>query len=67
MMKPLLVSDDLDRHKFVGFVIETFEGLSEGAFAQEFLDFIPIAEMIVKDNLIVATVVIVAIVVLQGR
>jgi hypothetical protein len=60
MMKPLLVPDYLDGHELIGLVVEAFECLPEGSLAQKLLDFVPIAQVVIQDDLVIPSVVIVA-------
>ena len=42
----MLVSDYFDGDYFVGFVVYAFEGLAEGAFAEEVENFVAVGEMV---------------------
>lgn len=62
MMESLLIPDDLYSDMFVGFVVEALDGLPETSLAQKLLNLIPVAQMVFHDNLVVTTVIIVAVV-----
>ena len=61
----LLVFHDFDCHVDFLFVVEALESSAEGAFAEERLYFKSVADMVVRDYLVVALLVIVAVVVLH--
>ena len=67
VVKALLVADNLHCNELIGLVVIALQGLSERAFAQEFLDLISVAEVVVKDHLVVAAIIIIPIVMLEGR
>lgn len=48
MMKSLLIANYLDRHKLICFVIERTYDLSEASLADDFENFITIADVIVN-------------------
>ena len=66
MMKALLVADNLHCNELIGLVVIALNSLSERALPQEFLDLISIADVVVKDNLVVPAIIIIPIVMLKG-
>jgi hypothetical protein len=63
VMEPLLVADNLDGDKFTGCVVTTLEHLTKRAFAERADDFIAVRQMIVVDDEVVTSVVIVPMIV----
>lgn len=63
MVEPLLIPDDLDRHKLIGLVVVALEGLPEAALANRLEDLVAVTQVILHDYLIVASVVVEALVV----
>ena len=63
LMEPLLVTDDLDGHGLARAVITAVKHLAERAFAEGIDNLISVREMIVCDDLVVAAIVIVPVVV----
>lgn len=60
MVETLLVANNLDRHHFTSFVVSTLKNLAERPLAQNVNHFVAIEDMIVGDEEIVATFVVVA-------
>jgi hypothetical protein len=60
MLKSFLVSDQLYCHILLSFVIEAFDGLTETSLAQEFNDFESVSYLILKYNLVVTSLIVVA-------
>lgn len=58
MLEPLLVPDQLNCHQFFCFVIETFQGLAEAAFTEEFNYLKSESYVILHDNLIVTSLIV---------
>lgn len=58
-MKAFLVADDLDSDGFTSAVIATVEHLTKGALAQGVYDLIAISQVVVIDDQIVASLVVV--------
>ena len=58
-MESFLVPDDLDGHRFSGTMITAVKHLSERTFAKSVYDLITVCEVIMIDDQIVTTVVIV--------
>lgn len=63
VLELLFVSDDLHSDDFTCLVVETFDGLAEGAFAEEIEDFKSESEMVTKDDCVIALFVIIPIVI----
>ena len=60
VLESFLVSNQLNSYMLFCFVVEAFDGLSERTFAQEFLNFETISDMVSKDYFIVASFIIIA-------
>lgn len=60
ILELLLVSDDFDCDHFLSFMVHALDGLSETSLAQKFEYFVPISKMILKNNLIIALVIVVS-------
>jgi len=60
MLKSFLISDQLYCHILLSFVIEAFDGLTETSLAQELNDFESVSYMILKYNLVVASLIVIA-------
>ena len=59
MLKSLLVSDQLDRHILLSFVVETFNGLAKATLAKEFNNFEPVCYVVFKHNFVVASLIVI--------
>jgi hypothetical protein len=59
-MKPLLVSDDFERFESFGLIVPHLDHLAEGALADDGEDFVPKQHVIVKNDGIVAALIVVA-------
>ena len=59
-MEALLVPDNLDRNEHPRLMIDAPHDLPKTALAQHIYDFVPISEVITHDNIVVASIVIVA-------
>ncbi len=59
-MESLLVSDDLDRDKHTGLVINTPDHLPKTSLSEHINDFVSVGEMIASYNRVVAALIIVA-------
>lgn len=60
MVEALFVPNDLDGHHFARLVVAALQDLTERAFAQHVDDLVPIKDMVVWDNEVVASFVVVA-------
>ena len=58
MLEPFLISDQLHCYKFFGFMIETFQGLTETTFSEKFNYFKSESYVILHDNLIVTSFIV---------
>jgi hypothetical protein len=63
MMEPLPVPDNLDRHKLAGSMIAAAKHLSKRSFAKSADNFIPVGQMVMFDNKIVASIIVIAMIV----
>ena len=63
MVEPLLVPDDLDRHGLAGAMVAAVQHLTERALAQSVDDFVAVRQMVMHDNEIVASFVVVAVII----
>lgn len=59
LMETLLVADDLDSHESSSLVVDASHDLSKAALAEKVNNLIPICEMVAKDYVVVASVVVV--------
>lgn len=59
-MEPLFVPDDLDSDKTASLVIDATHYLSKTALAQEINDFIAIRQVVTKDNVVVAPLIVIS-------
>ena len=66
VVKALLVADNLHCNELIGLVVIALQGLSERTLPEEFLDLISVAEVVIKDHLVVAAIIIIPIVMLEG-
>ena len=62
VLELLLVPYDLDGHQVLCLVIQAFDCLAETTLPKELEDFVSVAEVVFKDDLVVALLVVVAIV-----
>ena len=62
VLELFLVSDDLDGDHLLGFVVHAFDGLPKATLSQKLEDFVPVAKMVLEDDLIIALVIVVAMV-----
>ena len=70
MVEALLVANDLDSDRLARAVVATMQNLPKGTFTQRIHDFIPEGQVIMHDDLIVASLVIISVIVrriIQGR
>lgn len=70
MVEPLLVADNLDRYRLSCAVISAMQNLAERTFTKGVNDLVSECEVVVHDNKVVASLVVVAMVVrsvLQSR
>ena len=65
MLELLLVSNDLACHCFSSFVINAFQCLTKGAFAQEVDDLKPVGNMILQDHIIITAVIIISAIIIN--
>ena len=63
MLISLLILDNFDSHDLLGFVVKALESLAKTAFSKEILNFKPIRKMVFQDDLIIAILIVIAIVV----
>lgn len=63
MMEPLLVPDDLHRHRASGTMISTLQNLTERSLPEQSDDLVSIGEMIVFHNEVISSLVVVSVVV----
>lgn len=63
MVEPFLVSNDLDRHRFARTMVPTVQYLSERSLSQRVNDLISISQVIVVNDLIIASVVVIPMVI----
>ena len=63
MMETFLVPNNLNGHGFASAMITTVQYLSEGTFAQGVDHLVPVCEMILVDNKIVASVIVITMIV----
>lgn len=59
MVEPLLVADDLDRNRLASLMVPAIQDLTERTLTERIHDLITVSKMIVVDNEIVATLVVV--------
>ena len=59
MVEPLLVADDLDRNRLTSLMVPAIQDLTKRTLAERIHDLITVSKMIVVDNEVVPTVVIV--------
>ena len=64
-MKSLFISNKLDRNGPVRFPIHSLDDLAKGSLSKDGDDLEPIADVIVLDDLVVAPVVVVAVIVFR--
>jgi len=62
-MEALFIPDDLDGDGLSRAMVPTMEDLTKGAFAKSVNDFVSECQMVMVDNLIIASVVVIAIIV----
>ncbi len=70
MVEPLLVADNLDRYRLSCAVISAMQNLAERTFTKGVNDLVSECEVVVHDNKVVASLIVVAMVVrsvLQSR
>lgn len=63
MMEAFLITNDLDGRRLPGCVVSTLKNLPERTFAKRTNNFVPVGQVIVLDNQVIATFVVIAVVV----
>lgn len=59
MVEPLLVADDLDRNRLASLMVPAIQDLTERALAKRIHDLIAVSKVIIVNNEVVATLVVV--------
>ena len=62
VLELFLVSDYFESHLLLCLVIEAFDCLSKAALSQEFKYFVSVAQVVVKDDLVVALLIVISMV-----
>jgi len=60
LMEPLLVTNDLDRFESSRLMVYAAHDLSETTLSEHINDFVSVGKMVSKDNVVIATFVVVA-------
>ena len=58
ILELLFIADDFECNRLLCLMIKTLDSLTKAAHAQEFLHFVPVSQVVFKDNLVVALIVI---------
>lgn len=60
LMEPLFVADDFDCDKDARLVVNAADHLPKASFSKHINDFVPVGEMIARDNGIISPLIVIA-------
>ena len=64
MLEFLLISDDFDCHNLTSLVVNTLQGLPERAFSEKLNDLKSVGNVVLKDNIVVTSFIVISVIVL---